>query len=149
MKHGTYKATLSELDELSILFDEYRQFYRKQSDIDAAKVFLKERIERNESEIFYTKNEDGEMTGFVQLYPLFSSARMKRKWLLNDLYVRKAFRGKGYSVVLIERAKQLCIETSAYELSLSTAKTNDIGNNLYPKMGFVLSTDWNEYDYVL
>lgn len=149
MEHTTYKATLNELDELSILFDEYRQFYRKESDIAAAKNFLKERIERNESEIFYTKNDDGKMTGFVQLYPLFSSARMKRKWLLNDLYVLKSFRGKGYSVSLIERAKQLGIETGAYSLTLETEKINIIGNSLYVKTGFVQSTDWNFYDYTL
>lgn len=149
MQHKIYKATLNELDELSILFDEYRQFYRKESDIEAAKNFLKERIERNESEFFYTKNEDNEITGFVQLYPLFSSVRMKKKWLLNDLYVRKDFRGKGFSIALIERAKKLCNETGAYGLSLSTAKTNDVGNGLYPRTGFVLSTDWNEYDFTL
>jgi len=149
MKHQTYKATLNELEELCILFDEYRQFYRKESDIEAAKVFLKERIERNESEIFYTKNDDGAITGFVQLYPLFSSVRMKRKWLLNDLYVRKPFRGKGYSVSLIERAKDLARETGAFALSLSTEKTNTIGNNLYPKAGFVLSADWNYHDFML
>lgn len=149
MQCTTYKATLNELDELSVLFDEYRQFYGKESDIEAAKNFLKERIERNESEIFYTKNEDNEITGFVQLYPLFSSVRMKKKWLLNDLYVCKDFRGKGFSIALIERAKELCNETGAYGLSLSTAKTNDVGNSLYPRTGFVLSTDWNEYDFTL
>lgn len=145
----TYKATLNELDELSILFDEYRQFYRKESDVDAARNFLKERIERNESEIFYTKNDDGSMTGFVQLYPIFSSARMKRKWLLNDLYVRKPFRGKGFGVALIERAKQLGRETGAHSLALETEKTNTIGNSLYVKTGFEQSSDWNFYDYTL
>lgn len=149
MQHKTYKATLNELNEHSILFDEYRQFYGKESDIEAVKIFLKERIGRNESEIFNTKNEDGTITGFVQLYPIFSSARMKRKWLLNDLYVRKSFRGKGFSISLIERAKQLGKETGAFGLCLSTERTNDIGNRLYAKVGFVQSTDWNFYDYTL
>jgi GNAT superfamily N-acetyltransferase len=149
MNHKTYKATLNELNELSILFDEYRQFYGKASDVEGAALFLKERIERNESEIFYTKNDAGKMTGFVQLYPLFSSVRMKRKWLLNDLYVSESFRGKGYSLSLIERAKDLAKETGAFSLSLSTAKTNVPGNNLYPKAEFILSADWNYYDYYL
>lgn len=150
MEHPTFKATLNELDELSILFDEYRQFYKKESDLEGAKSFLKERIEQNESEIFYTKNDEALMTGFVQLYPIFSSVRMKKKWLLNDLYVRKAYRGSGYSVSLIERSKQLGRETGAFGLSLSTEKTNEIGNNLYTKTGFVLSNNgWNYYDYSL
>lgn len=149
MEHKTYKATLNELSELSIMFDEYRQFYGKKSDIEAAKSFLKARIERNESEVFYTKNKEGIMTGFVQLYPIFSSTRMRRMWLLNDLYVHKDFQGKGYSVALIERAKQLGKETNACSLFLETEKTNTIGNTLYTKMGFEQNTACNFYELAL
>ena len=85
------KATLSDLEELNELFDGYRVFYEKESDKQTSKAFLKERIEQNESVIFISRNDDGVATGFVQLYPLFSSTRMKRFWLLNDLYVDQAY----------------------------------------------------------
>ena len=51
-----------------------------------AENFLKERLENQDSEIFVAE-ENGILTGFTQLYPLFSSTRMKRYWLLNDLFV--------------------------------------------------------------
>jgi GNAT superfamily N-acetyltransferase len=51
------------------------------------------------------------MVGFVQLYALFSSTRMKKLWLLNDLYVDENYRSKGYSVVLINKAKEPCKAT--------------------------------------
>ena len=69
------------------------------------------------------------MTGFTQLYPLFSSTRMKRYWLLNDLFVNENHRGKGHSKALIESAKELCRETKACGILLETDKTNEIGNN--------------------
>ncbi len=89
------------------------------------------------------------MVGFVQLYPLFSSTRMEKLWLLNDLFVIPNFRGKGISVELINQAKQLVKQTGACGLMLETEKNNIIGNNLYLKTGFVLSEGSNYYEYSL
>ena len=141
------KATLSDLIPLSELFDLYRQFYGKTSDIEAGKAFLKERFENNESEIFIAL-ENSKMVGFVQLYPLFSSTRMKRLWLLNDLFVHPDYRGQGFSIQLIEVAKQLCIDTNACQLTLETSKLNTIGNSLYPKADFEIDLDNNYYAWV-
>ena len=51
-------------------------FYRQDSDLEGAKVFLRNRMERKESVIFVAV-EDGEYIGFTQLYPSFSSISMK------------------------------------------------------------------------
>ncbi len=139
------RAILSDVNELSILFDNYRVFYEKESDIAGAKEFLQQRIENNESVIFLCVTDENVIAGFVQLYPLFSSTRMKKSWLLNDLFVQPEFRGQGISVALIEEAKNLCLQTSACGLSLETANTNIIGNQLYPKIGFILDEDHNYY----
>ena len=48
----TRKATLEDLPQLSNLFDQYRSFYHKESDIEGAENFLKERLENQDSEIF-------------------------------------------------------------------------------------------------
>lgn len=141
------KATMHDVDALSFLFDAYRIFYNKPTDFNAAKAFLTERINNNESEIFIAETIDSKIAGFVQLYPLFSSTRLKRLWLLNDLFVAPEYRSQGISVLLIDRAKQLAIETNAAALTLETAKTNTIGNALYPKTGFVLDTDHNFYEW--
>ncbi len=140
-------ATLHELDTLSHLFDAYRVFYKQPSNIEGAKVFLKERITQQESEIFVAYTSSDQIVGFVQLYPIFSSTRMKRLWLLNDLFVDPQYRGQGFSKQLIERSKQLCHETNACGLILETAKSNDIGNQLYPSTGFELDKDHNYYSW--
>ena len=81
------------------------------------------------------------------MYPLFSSTRMKKFWLLNDLFVNSNHRGKGVSIGLIEKAKQLVKETNACGMSLETEKSNLIGNNLYPKTGFELNESCNFYEW--
>lgn len=142
------KATIEDVDLLSILFDQYRIFYQKQTDITAAKKFLTERITNNESEIFVATTEDNNiLTGFVQLYPIFSSTRMKRLWLLNDLYVHPNYRGQNISILLLDKAKELSQNTNAVGLILETEKSNLIGNNLYPRAGFVIDQDHNYYSW--
>jgi GNAT superfamily N-acetyltransferase len=140
------KADLFKLEALNDLFDQYRRFYNKPSDLIASKSFLKDRIEHNESEIFMAW--EGEMAvGFVQLFPLFSSTRLARYWLLNDLFVHPDHRGKGISKALIERAKELCRETNACGMYLETGKDNDIGNQLYPATDFKLMDSVNFYEW--
>ncbi|HMQ49650.1 MAG TPA: GNAT family N-acetyltransferase [Saprospiraceae bacterium] len=140
-----HTATLSDLPALSELFDAYRVFYGKESDLAGAHAFLGARLELGEAVIYMAKNQAGTAVGFVQLYPLFSSTRMKRLWLLNDLYVGPEWRGQGISIALIDAAKDWCRSTGACGLLLETAKDNDIGNQLYPRTGFVLDQDHNFY----
>ena len=140
------KATDKDLDQISALFDSYRVFYKKETNLEEAKAFISERINNNDSEIFVAEHES-ELVGFVQLYPLFSSTRMKKFWLLNDLFVNSEQRGKNISIGLIEKAKQLVKETNACGMYLETEKSNIIGNNLYPKTGFILNESSNFYEW--
>lgn len=143
---NTRKAVMTDLPQLAELFDQYRVFYHKESDIPAAANFLQERLENKDSEIFVAE-ENGSLTGFVQLYPIFSSTRMQRYWLLNDLYVNDNHRGKGYSKELIEESKELCRSSNACGILLETGKSNDIGNQLYPSCGFELYDSVNFYEW--
>lgn len=144
--NNTRKATIQDLSQLAKLFDQYRVFYHKESDILSAENFLKERIEKQDSEIYVAESE-GVLVGFVQLYPLFSSTRMKKYWLLNDLFVNVNHRGKGFSKELIEAAKEVCKSSDACGILLETGKSNDIGNQLYPSCGFELYDEVNFYEW--
>ncbi|ODM55008.1 GNAT family N-acetyltransferase [Elizabethkingia meningoseptica] len=137
-------ATIQDLEALASIFEKYRNFYHQPADYETAKSFLQERITQQESVIYVAETEN-KIIGFTQLYPLFSSTRMKKLWLLNDLYVEEEYRQKRISVALIDRAKQLCVDTDACQLSLETSKSNVVGNNLYPKTGFQLDSETNFY----
>ena len=140
-------ATSKDLEQLTELFDTYRMFYRKTTDLEGAKTFLEERISSKDSKIFVAETTENKLIGFVQLYPLFSSTRMKKSWLLNDLFVYPELRSIGVSIELIEMAKTLVVESNACGMFLETEKSNLIGNNLYPKTGFELNTGSNYYEW--
>jgi GNAT superfamily N-acetyltransferase len=138
------EATIEDLDGISRLFDLYRQFYMQASDYQSAKDFLSSRIKNTESVIFIA-TEDNIITGFVQLYPVFSSVKLKRTWLLNDLFVEKEHRQKGIASMLIDRCKELVTATNSAGLLLETSRQNKEGNYLYPKLGFRIEEDVNFY----
>ena len=141
------KANENDIAEVAVLFNSYRVFYKKDPDPAGAKIFISERILKSESVIFVAQDDAGELAGFVQLYPIFSSTRMKRLWLLNDLFVKPAFRSRGISIALIDECKKLCRDSDSSGMILETAKDNTIGNSLYRKTGFVADADHNYYEW--
>jgi GNAT superfamily N-acetyltransferase len=141
------EAKISDLNNLSILFNSYRMFYGKESDLNVANKFLKSRIQNKDSKIFVCDIENY-LTGFIQLYPLFSSTRVSKYWLLNDLFVDNAHRGKGYSKELINEAKRLVLKTNSCGMMLETEINNKIGNSLYLNVGFKVNRLSNFYEWV-
>ncbi len=139
--------TQADLAGVAKLFDAYRVFYEASPDPQGAQAFLRARLERNESQVLLAHSADGDILGFTQLYPSFSSTQMQKLWVLNDLYVEPAHRGRGISVQLIAAAKALCRQSGACGLMLETARSNVVGNALYPKQGFVLDTVFNAYHW--
>ena len=50
------EARLTDLKNLSVLFNSYRMFYGKKSDLKVAEEFLRSRIEKKDSKIFVDPN---------------------------------------------------------------------------------------------
>jgi len=133
------------LEAIVPVFDAYRVWYRQPTDVSGARSFLSDRIRNQESIIYGAFDSSDQIVGFTQLYPLFSSTRMGKLWLLNDLFVQPDCRGQGISLLLIDRAKALASETNAVGILLETETSNQIGNQLYPRAGFHMEDDTNYY----
>ena len=134
------RAKKKDIEDLSILFDKYRLFYKQRSDVEKARSFLKKRMKRKESVIFVAEERD-ELIGFTQLFPIFSSVSMKRTWLLNDLFVNEKSRGIGAATKLLDAAKEFGAETNSKWLLLQTAAENFTAQKVYEKNGWVKETD--------
>jgi GNAT superfamily N-acetyltransferase len=134
-------ATIGDLEPLAILFDGYRVFYKQLSDIEGAKKFLRERIEKEESVIFVAE-EEKELLGFTQLFPLYSSVGMIRTWLLNDLYVAANARKRGIASRLLQKAKEFGIISKSRWLLLQTSADNFTAQSVYESNGWQRVTDF-------
>jgi ribosomal protein S18 acetylase RimI-like enzyme len=132
------------------LFDAYRQFYKKKSDLKAARDFLKRRLKNRESVMFLAFSDGGRRAkpvGLVHLYPTFSSLTLRRQWILSDLFVVPEARRQGVGEALMNRARQLGEETDADALLLETATDNFTAQKLYERLGY--RRDQKFYRYAL
>jgi ribosomal protein S18 acetylase RimI-like enzyme len=141
------EADKTHVDLIAPLFDAYRQFYELPSNLNGAQKYLLERLSKNESRIFVALDDAGKALGFTQLYPTFESLNMRNRWVLYDLFVEPAARKLGVAKALMERAKQLAIETGAVYVELDTAKDNTKAQALYESLGY--ERDNLFYHYVL
>jgi ribosomal protein S18 acetylase RimI-like enzyme len=144
------EATVADVDLVAPLFDAYRQFYERPADLELSRAFLAGRLRQGESVIFLAE-EDGAGLGFVQLYPLFSSTapRPRRLWLLNDLYVVPAARGRGIGRKLMSRARRLAEDTGACGIELATGRTNLNAQALYQSVGYRRDDEFLRYELIL
>jgi len=134
------EAHPEHLDALAGLFNQYRVWYHQASDLQGARDFLGERIINRESRIFLAMHA-GEVAGFVQLYPIFTSVGMRKTWLLNDLFVNDKHRGKGIATCLLEKAKELGRESGSKWLLLQTDTTNIKAQEIYKNNGWKIVPD--------
>ncbi|MGN6113539.1 MAG: GNAT family N-acetyltransferase [Luteimonas sp.] len=129
------RATVADLDALVPLFDAYRVFYAQPSDPVRARDFLAERLAKGESAVLVA--ERGPSTvGFTQLYPIFSSVRTARTWLLNDLFVAEGARRGGVARALLDAAAAYAREQGAAGLCLETTRDNAAARALYRAAGW-------------
>jgi ribosomal protein S18 acetylase RimI-like enzyme len=129
------QATPADIDLVAPLFDAYRQFYACSPDLELARRFVGERLERGESVIFIAV-VDGKGVGFVQLYTTFTSIGARRAWILNDLFVAPEARRQGVGRRLMDAARRMAEEMGAAWLELATAKDNDRAQALYRSCGY-------------
>jgi ribosomal protein S18 acetylase RimI-like enzyme len=142
------KATVADLDLVAPLFDRYRQFYGCSADLELARRFLGERLERGESVVFVAVI-DGKGVGFTQLYPTFTSIGVRRAWILNDLYVAPEARRQGVGRRLMDVARTMAERMGAAWLELATAIDNHAAQALYRSCGYKKEEKFDRFKLTL
>ena len=142
------QAVLSDLEALAPLFDGYRQFYGRASDLPAATAFLSARFNHGESVLFIA-HEGNKPVGFTQLYPSFSSVSLARVFVLNDLFVQEHARRKGVASKLMSAAAEFAKSLEAVRVSLSTATTNQTAQALYQSAGWKRDEQFFVYHFAI
>lgn len=142
------EAVPADVDDLSKLFDAYRQFYHCSADLGSAQSYVKERIAQGPTRFFVSRDRV-EINGFVHLLPSFDTMAMKPMWVLEDAYVAPRSRCLGIGAALIRFAENIARATGASRLTLSTAHTNHRAQRVYERQGWVLDTKFRYYHRIL
>jgi GNAT superfamily N-acetyltransferase len=140
------QAVLADLPVLAPLFDGYRRFYGRPTDVAAAQTFLRERFDHGESVIFLA-HAAGEPAGFTQLYPSFSSVSLARVFILNDLFVVPERRRTGVGSQLLRAATEHARALGAVRVSLNTDIQNTSAQAVYEARGWKRDREYFAYHF--
>lgn len=116
------------------LFDAYRAFFAK-PDLAESKRFIDERLTQNDSTIIVS-DEGDRLSGFLQLYPLFSSWYARRIWFLSDLYVEVPDRKRGLGRDLVKAAVLFANESSASSIMVEIPHSEPHLKTFYESLDF-------------
>ncbi len=136
------QANSLQLDQATQLFDAYRVFYGKNSDLQGAKNFIQERLQKRDSVLFLVADDELTGVGFAQLYPSFTSIGMGKVFILNDLYVDSDHRKKGIATKLLEHIKEFAQKNDAVKINLQTECSNSAAQKLYESQGYKQEKDF-------
>jgi GNAT superfamily N-acetyltransferase len=142
------QATIQDLPNVIPVFDCYREHFKQQKNPLAVEKFLFEKFEHRES-VLYIVEQQTEIIGFAQLYPVFSSLTLQRVWLLNDFYIAEKYRRNGVGNQLFAALKEFCLLTKSKGIELSVEHTNIKGWTFWEKQGFKLDEAFRYYFYKL
>lgn len=140
------RAGIGDLPGLVPLFDAYRQFYELPPDAALAARYLGDRVRNAESVILVADGADGELAGFVQLYPTFCSLAAARTFVLYDLWVEPGARRCGVARALMGAARDYAVAEGAARLDLMTARANHAAQRLYESLGWVREEEFFTYN---
>ena len=147
MNFKIINAEEKHIEEIGILFDLYRQFYKYESNLIESTNYIKDRINNNESTIFIAISDADEAIGFVQLYETFGSLDLGKIIILYDLYVKEDHRKNNIGRKLMIKSHEYAKKINAKRIQLSTAIDNYIGQSLYESLGYVKDDDFYTYDF--
>ena len=92
--------------------------------------FYYELNENQFSHYLVAENEAGELVGFCGLWLVIDTAQ------ITNVAVVESVRGQGIGEALMREAMRVAKEANMDVMSLEVRVTNNVAQNLYPKLGF-------------
>ena len=128
------------------------QFIRELADYEkmldevvATEEILKEWIfAKNKAEVIFVLENDVEV-GFALFFHNFSTFLGRSGVYLEDLYVKPAYRGKGYGKGLLKKLAQIAVERGCGRLEWWCLDWNRPSIDFYRSMGAEPMDDWTVY----
>jgi GNAT superfamily N-acetyltransferase len=139
----------SDLEPLAELLDAYRVFYGLPSDLEAARAFVRERLERSDTRFFIVRAPEGALAAFAHLLPSLDTLSLRPIGILEDMYVAEAHRKAGIGGALLDAAAAYAREHGYSRLTLATAHQNRVAQRLYLAHGYVPDQRFRTFNYFL
>jgi GNAT superfamily N-acetyltransferase len=85
---------------------------------------------------------DGEVVSYALFFHNFSTFLTKKGLYLEDLYVRQAYRGKGYGNGMLKKLAEIAVERHCGRFEWSVLDWNEPAINFYKAKGAEIMPEW-------
>lgn len=132
--------------KLILSFIEKLADYEKMSDeVVATSELLEEWIfDKSKAEVLFVSDNNQEV-GMALFFHNFSTFLGKGGIYLEDLYVLKENRGKGYGKALLKKLAEITVERGCGRLEWSCLNWNQASIDFYLSLGATRMDEWNVY----
>ena len=146
MQELTFRQAEEKDAGLILYFIKQLAEYEHMSDeVVATEELLREWIfEKKKAEVIFAL-ENGEAVGFALFFHNFSTSLGRAGIYLEDLFVLKEHRGKGYGKALLKKLAQTAVERGCGRLEWSCLDWNKPSIDFYLGLGAVPMSDWTVY----
>ena len=133
------KATKKDLKEFKLMRKASMDFFSK---ISGEKIFLSSKGIKEEIEMYFSRRDktlvildiDGEIAGYMGY--MVKKNKQKNFTYLDDIFVKKEFRGQGYGKKLVKYFMKISKEKGIEKMGLGVRVENENAIKLYKKLGF-------------
>ncbi len=142
------RAGPSDLETLLPLVGAYRAFYGQECDTGKERGFVESHLRAGTSIIYLACSTEahGDIAGFIQLFAAYSTVHLAPSWILEDLFVTPAARGRGVATALLERALMHARSSGACAMFLETAIENVTAQRVYERAGWAREGRFLKYN---
>ncbi|MCI8280216.1 MAG: GNAT family N-acetyltransferase [Lachnospiraceae bacterium] len=124
---------------------ELAEYEHMLDEVVATEEIMREWIfEKKKAEVLIGE-EDGKPVGFALFFHNFSTFLGRSGIYLEDLFVKPAYRGKGYGKALLQKLAQITVERGCGRLEWCCLDWNQPSIDFYKSLGAVPLEEWTIY----
>ena len=121
------------------------KYEKMENEVVADEVLLEEWIfDKQKAEVIFAV-ADGKEVGFALFFHNFSTFLGRAGLYLEDLFVKPAYRGKGYGKAILKKLAAIAVERGCGRLEWSCLDWNKPSIDFYRSLGAVSMDEWTVY----
>lgn len=134
-----------ELDILLEMIREFAQYEKMENSLQCSKEKLETSLFDNQFARAFLLKEDENIIGYMIYFYTFSSFWGSGGIYLEDIYIRKNFRKKGYGRAVFKFLGQICKKENLKRLDWVCLNDNVLGINFYENLKAEHLKQWRNY----
>ena len=139
------RATIEDCDLIYRFIKELSVYEKLEHEVEATAEILRESLfVKQQAEVFFPM-EDGREIGYALYFQNFSTFMGRAGLYLEDVFIKPAYRGKGYGKATLRELARIAVERGCKRLEWVCLDWNKPSIDFYLSLGAEPMSEWTIY----